>query len=141
MAPINYTPLPQPPLTNNASDSTNVEKREDGASYKTEPIILEEIVEHEPTEELSNHIDRRQDTIAESSVLNSAGAVSTGTSSFTTTKPITLPLTDEAIMKGSKASLNSSIRWLAERCIFYLKKAHYHLKIIHGRIVRVGTKT
>ena|SRR3989338_3135806 len=139
MPPLHYTPITHLINTNVSSGMSNVEKHEEGSTYPQESAVLEEIVEHTMSPDVAPHIEERQDTIAQSSVLNVVGAVSTGNSSFKTTKPIIFPIPDETIMRGSKESLDASIRWLAERCLFYLKKAHYHLKIIHGKIIRVSS--
>lgn len=53
---------------------------------------------------------------------------------------VTLPLTDDKIATGLGASIWASIRWLAEWCLRQLKKVHFKLKKVHGRIIRVVTK-
>ena len=50
---------------------------------------------------------------------------------------VTLPLTDDQVMKGLASPIISSLRWLAEFCLRQLKKAHLTLKKVHGKIVRV----
>lgn len=50
---------------------------------------------------------------------------------------VTLPLTDDQVMKGLVSPIISSLRWLAEFCLRQLKKTHLTLKKVHGKIVRV----
>lgn len=53
---------------------------------------------------------------------------------------VKLPIPDEKVMEGSKAPMNTSIRWLAEFAKFLLWKAHISLKKVHGKVVRVVKK-
>lgn len=48
-----------------------------------------------------------------------------------------LPIPDEQIEKGLHEKIWNSLRWLAEWCVFQLKKAHYRLKTINGKVIRV----
>lgn len=50
---------------------------------------------------------------------------------------ITLPISDDQIVKGLKQSVLSSWRWMAEWCVRRLKQVHMGLKNIHGGITRV----
>lgn len=50
---------------------------------------------------------------------------------------IKLPISDEKVLNGQKAPITSSMRWLAEFCLFMLKQAHVGLKVVHGHVVRV----
>lgn len=49
---------------------------------------------------------------------------------------VTLPLTDDQVVKGLAFPILSSLRWLAEFCLRQLKRAHIGLKRVHGKIVR-----
>jgi len=53
---------------------------------------------------------------------------------------VTLPLTDDQVVKGLAFPLISSLRWLAEFCLRQLKKAHIGLKKVHGKMVRIEVK-
>ena len=53
---------------------------------------------------------------------------------------ITLPLSDDKILQGTKAPLSSALKWLAVWCLKRLKIAHLILKSIHGKIIRVSIK-
>ena len=59
---------------------------------------------------------------------------------MTVATTIQLPLTDEQIERGLHAKILLSIRWLAQWCLRQLKKAHYHLKTIGGKVVRESDK-
>lgn len=50
---------------------------------------------------------------------------------------IKLPITDEKIEEGRHASIFSSLRWLSEWCLFILKRFHFTLKIIGGKVLRL----
>jgi len=50
---------------------------------------------------------------------------------------VSLPLTDDQVMKGLASPIISSLRWLAEFCLRQLKKAHLTLKKVQGEIIRV----
>lgn len=51
--------------------------------------------------------------------------------------PVTLPVSDAAVVTGLHASLLAAIRWLATWCVKKLKKAHIALKTVHGKVIRV----
>lgn len=53
------------------------------------------------------------------------------------TQLVKTPISDDKILFGKTQPITSSIRWLAEFCLFLLKKAHIKLKTIHGKTVRV----
>lgn len=54
-----------------------------------------------------------------------------------TVPTITLPLDDVKIEQGLHQSILTSLRWLAEWCIFQLKRVHITLKVIQGRVRRI----
>ncbi len=51
-----------------------------------------------------------------------------------------LPLPDEKIPVALKKPVSSGIRWIAEICVYMLRKAHLQLKTIHGKVMRVAAK-
>lgn len=55
----------------------------------------------------------------------------------TTVVGIKLPITDEKIEQGLHQSVLSSLRWLAEWCIYQLKRAHLTILKIQGKVRRV----
>lgn len=54
--------------------------------------------------------------------------------------PITLPISDDKILVGTKVPLSSALKWLSFWCLKRLKVAHLILKSIHGKIIRVTIK-
>lgn len=56
------------------------------------------------------------------------------------TPVITLPLTDEKIEEGLNRNIMSALRWLAQWCLYRMKKFHLTLKVIHGKVMRVRYK-
>lgn len=59
---------------------------------------------------------------------------------LTATLGIKLPITDEKIEQGLHQSVLSSLRWLAEWCIYQLKRAHLTILKIQGKVRRVRYK-
>lgn len=53
---------------------------------------------------------------------------------------IELPLPDEQIPAALKKPVSSGLRWIAEICVYMLRKAHLKLKTIHGKVTRVAVK-
>lgn len=134
----NYTPIDHL-LSTGATPSLGVERQEAIVSPKTfENAPMHEIVEHKPEQEVQEFVEHRPDVIEISPDLQSMGVESTGVSQFTTTQSVTLPLSDNAVITGLKAPYSSSLRWLSEFCLYLLRRAHMHLKMIHGRIMRIN---
>ncbi len=136
----NYTPIdhliPKPESVGSISGGA---ERQEFKIVPTAPesSVLHEVVEHKTEHEVSEYVEERPDVVNIDNDLQSMGAQSTGVSQFTTTQPIELPLSDEAVVSGLKAPYSSSLRWLSEFCLYILKHAHMHLKEIHGKIMRV----
>lgn len=53
---------------------------------------------------------------------------------------VSLPISDDQVIAGLHTQITNALHWLAVWCIKKLKKAHVMLKVIHGKIVRVGSK-
>ena len=127
-----------------SGDDSRVAQPIVGSTHKEElisqdqPLIEEINPDVEMTAELIQAgVQKRSETIDLPPDVASLGVSGTGPAQpLPTTVTIQLPLSDEQIETGLHAKLTSSIRWLAEWCIFRLKKLHIHLKVIAGRIVR-----
>jgi hypothetical protein len=50
---------------------------------------------------------------------------------------VSLPISDDTVVKGVHAGVTNALAWLAIWCLKKLKKAHILLKEVHGKIVRV----
>ncbi|MBI4067014.1 hypothetical protein HY407_01420 [Candidatus Gottesmanbacteria bacterium] len=56
------------------------------------------------------------------------------------TQTIVLPVSDDQVFMGLHQPIISALRWLAEWSLKHLKAAHYTLKKVHGKIMRVPIK-
>lgn len=52
---------------------------------------------------------------------------------------VVLPISDDQVVKGLHEQILSSLRWLAEICRKQLKRVHFTLRVIHGKVFRVPT--
>lgn len=87
-------------------------------------------------DDLSNYIEEKSDIPEIPADVAAAGVTTSGVG-----QPVLeLPLEDVEISEGLKAPVSSGFRWLAEICVYMLKKAHLTLKKIHGKITRVAIK-
>jgi hypothetical protein len=100
-------------------------------------VAVQEVAEHEPSKEVSEYVDDRKEKVDLSKEAVDAGAVSTAAPNYPVYNILKLPISDNRVYKGLQAPANTSIRWFAEFCNYLLKRAHLHLKKIHGRIMRV----
>ena len=138
----NYTPIDYLIKPNPISSSQGSERIEHPLPTKPlESAPLHEVVEHVVEHNIPEYIQEHKDVVELSPDVQSLGVESTGAPKFTTTQPIILPLSDDSIALGLKAPYSSSLRWLSEFCVYLLKRAHMHLKQIHGRIMRVEDTT
>ena len=103
----------------------------------SEHIEMHEVVEHEPDKEVQEYVQHRKDVVEVPPELKQLGVQANTATNFPTYQKVELPISDEKVMVGLKAPISSSLRWLAEICIFFLKQAHLTLKMVHGKVVRV----
>lgn len=106
-------------------------------STKGEYSEIEEVTEHKPEQEVEKFVNPRSETIELPPDLKKLGAQSTGTTQFSTYQNIKLPISDDKIIAGLHAPINSSLRWLATLAKYILACAHLGLKIVHGKVIRV----
>ena len=50
-----------------------------------------------------------------------------------------MSLSDDQLSKDISAKEDTAVRWLAEWFIYQLKKAHYHVKVVKGKVLREDT--
>ncbi len=100
-------------------------------------IEIHEVTEHEPEPEVKHYVEPRPEKIEVPQEVEEEGVASTGHSQFTTYNSVKLPISDDKVMQGLKNPISTSVRWLAEFCLFILRKAHIKLKIAHGKAVRM----
>lgn len=105
-----------------------------------ETAAIEEVVadiELEPEVEASG-IEKRSETINLPPDLKQAGVEAVGPAQpHGSGATVQLPLVDDQIVQGLHVQIISSFRWLAEWCIRQLKKAHLHLQVISGKVMRI----
>lgn len=101
--------------------------------------VLEEVgKEAEPAKEIKElGVRLKKEAIKVPPQLTKLGVKPTGPAAPPPPPAVTLPLTDDQVVTGLASPILSSLRWLAEFCLRQLKKAHFTLKKVHGRIVRV----
>lgn len=103
-------------------------------------IEMHEAVEHEPDAEVSEYIEEQNGPIQISDDLKELGVQPTHVVQYPTQNTIEIPLEDDEIVAGLKKPLDSGFRWLAEVCLYLLRKAHIRLKIAHGKAERIYEK-
>lgn len=133
----NYTPIDF--LLDDTSSSTTQHKEAEPTRMvpeESENIEIHEVVEHEPSPDLSKYVHHHKETVEVPPDLKKIGIVATSNPSVTTTQPLSAPLSDDKIISGLHAPITSSLRWFAEFCIYLLKTMHVSLKEIKGKPVR-----
>lgn len=111
------------------------------AAPMAENLPLEEAKEHKIQDDsVQQYVEEKQENIELPPELQSMGLTAVTQTSFPNYQNVKLPISDEKVLVGEKAPINSSIRWLAEFSKFLLWKAHITLKTVHGRVVRVLQK-
>lgn len=141
----NYTPIddiitkPTPPPSFHPPESEPIIKKSEMAAQKAvEDKGLHEVVERDASPEVKKHVSVRKETISVDADLQRMGVRATQhRQHFPDYKRVILPIPDAAVLKGLHAPFTSSFRWLAELCILLLKKAHLHLRVVHGKVRRV----
>lgn len=117
----------------------SVHKERGPAVKVSESYYSEKATTPELTKEVEESgVKARQEEIRVDVELQSIGVKPTGTSTPMPTNPtIILPIPDDEVEKGLHQKIFYSIRWLAEWCMFQLKRAHLTLKVIHGKVRRI----
>lgn len=100
-------------------------------------VEVHEVVEHEPEPDVAEHVTVHPEVVKIPQDLQEQGVESTGQTHFPTHNAVQLPISDDKVIQGLKSPMSSSVRWLAEFCLFLLHKAHIKLKLAHGKAVRM----
>src|SRR3989344_5249031 len=127
----------QPPV---APPAPGLQKEHEVAPQPETARLEELITEMELTPEIEQvGVEKRSETITLPEDVRQLGVEATGPAQPVATQPVgpELPLTDEKIEQGLHAKIWSSFRWFAVWCVRQLQKAHFHLKKIGNRIIRV----
>jgi hypothetical protein len=137
----NYTPIDDLIKKCQKQAVSRPKEVEPAPSPAPEKYHLREVVEHEPEEEVRPYVTHRQETVAIPEELEKVGVQATSTPKFTSYQNVKLPISDDKVLEGLHAPIDSSFRWLATLATYILKKAHLGLKKIHGHAVRIITKS
>lgn len=135
MATKNYTPIDhlikkhQPPVPRS--------KEVEPPLPSGERPVIKEAVEHEPEPGVGSYVQSRKETIKLPPDLKKMGLQAIPTTKFPSYRTVSLPISDDKVLKGLHAPIYSSLRWLATLAMYLLAQAHLTLKTIHGRVVRV----
>lgn len=137
----NFTPL-NPGLINKKQANNYVSRpKETESAVKTEEKYdYNEVVEHEPEEEIKSFVSPRAETISLPPDLKKLGLQPAGSSQFTTYQNVKLPISDDKVLVGIHQPITSSFRWLATLAIYILKRAHLALRTVGGKTVRIIKK-
>ena len=124
---------------NNLSTTSSFSKEvEPGIASVEMSDEVQEVVEHEPDAETESFVSPRSNTIELPPDLVKLGVQSSNnTNNFPAYQNIKLPISDDKVITGLHAPINSSLRWLATFAIYLLARAHLGLKVVKGHVVRV----
>ena len=102
------------------------------------PFEIKEVVEKRVEKEMEPYITPRQEEVRLDESLKKAGLQPvSGSIKFPDYRTLKFPISDEKVLEGLHAPINSSLRWLSELIVYILKKFHIRLKKVHGKVVRV----
>ncbi len=125
--------------------STSIGKEQEGIKISSSEIIKEISSEAEISKEVEKAgVEQFKETIELPPDVKKLGVKQTGASTSVKTTAaslpnISLPISDQKIIKGVHEKVTDALRWLAVWCFRQLEKAHIKLKIVHGKIIRVRT--
>ena len=140
MANVNFTKIDEVLKKNNLSvtSSSSFKEGEPVIASKESSDEIQEVVEHEPDGEVESFVSPRSNTIELPPDLTKLGVQSSNSgTNFPSYQNIKLPISDDKVITGLHAPINSSLRWLATFAIYLLAKAHLGLKVVKGHVVRV----
>ena len=105
------------------------------------PFEIKEVVEKGVEKEVEPYVTARQEEVTLDESLKKAGLQPvSGSIKFPDYRSLKFPISDEKVLEGLHAPINSSLRWLSELIVYILKKFHIQLKRVHGKVVRVLVK-
>lgn len=106
-----------------------------------ETLPLQEAKEHTVNDpQIQQYVEEKKENIELPPELKSMGLKAVTQTNFPNYQNVKLPISDEKVLEGEKAPLNTSLRWLSEFAKFLLWRAHISLKTVGGRVVRVIRK-
>lgn len=119
---------------NHLSENSSLKEREPLAKrFEVQEIQI--AGEYKPDPEVKKYLKKPEENIKIPNELKKIGVCATsGSQKYETI--ISLPISNNLILKGLHAPVSSSLRWLAEQAMYLLKKAHLTLKKVHGQVVK-----
>ncbi len=131
----NHTPLVKPSSPSSQAPFKEAEPI-GGAQHES----LKAIEEPEINEELAEFLKKTDDSMKKHLTpdLKKLGLQAHDDARVTSGGPA-FDIADEQIEKGLRQPVSSSWRWLSEKLVYLLKKAHIQLKMVHGHVKRVLT--
>ena len=136
MSAVNYTPIDD--LINKyRSELVGLPKEAEPISRSSEETQMQEVVEHEPSEEVRPFINPKAESIKLPPDLKLLGLQPVSNTQFQNYQNVKLPISDDKIIKGLNAPISSSLRWLATLAVYILRLGHLQLRVVGGRVIRV----
>lgn len=136
MSATNYTPIDDL-LKKHKSEFIGLPKEAEPISRAAEEPQMQEVVEHEPSEEVKPFIQPKAETIQLPPDLKMLGLQPVSNSQFPSYQNVKLPISDDKIIKGLHAPVSSSLRWLATLAVYILRLGHLQLRVVGGKVIRV----
>lgn len=136
MSTINFTPIDDL-IKKYKSEFVGLPKEAEPIPRSAEEPQLQEIIEHEPSEEVKPFVQPKAETIKLPPDLKMLGLQPVTNTQFPSYQNIKLPISDDKVIKGLHAPVSSSLRWLATLAVYILRLGHLQLRVVGGRVIRV----
>lgn len=153
MNATNYTPIqhllpkndvPQHVSVGASKESLNISHDkvpaalpEQSHQERTKHLEIQKTVEHTPHPDLAAFIEPRPESVHLEKAVQVAGVQQSGNTAFPSQQSVKIPLSDNQVWDGLHAPIRSSVRWMAEFCLYLLKRAHQTLRSEKGKVERV----
>lgn len=136
MSTNNYSPIDD--LIKKTHSISSPLKESEPVLQTVENIGFKEDEEHQIDEEVKPYIEIKPRSIELPPDLKKLGIQPVGPSSSSQTyQNVKIPISDDKVLVGLHAPINSSFRWLATLAMYILQHAHIGLKKVHGHVIRV----
>jgi len=136
MSAINYTPINHL-IEKYKSEYIGLPKEAEPMLQSSEETQMQEVMEHEPAEEVKPFIHPKAETIKLPPDLKMLGLQPVSNTQFQSYQNVKLPISDDKVIQGLKAPVSSSLRWLATLAVYILRLGHLQLKTVGGKVIRV----
>lgn len=109
---------------------------------RSDHVEMHEVVEHQPTEAVDGYVEDAHTPIFVPPDVQALGVVPVAHAvQYPAYDTVKVPLADQNIIAGKKMPITSAYRWLAEWCLYLLKRAHIRLRVAHGKAERIFDQT